>query len=169
MHLPCNKNHPRRNTNPMSKRQNQKLLYMKKEKLNNELYEVHLKAAREWGKAWKPIENFKHDTTNKELERKYKTMEEKLDKLTNIQMEKPYNTKKFYHHVINKTDIIFSNDELLLLSKGPKYNLNCKNKNWIRTRVLQAETSTNQLPAFVQQHTRYQVKKKGIKIRKIKN
>jgi len=29
-----------------------KFLFIKKEKLYNELYEAHLKAAQEWGKAW---------------------------------------------------------------------------------------------------------------------
>jgi hypothetical protein len=86
-------------------------------------------------------------------------MEEKLNKLTDIQIDKPYNMKKFYPRVINKTDIIFSNDELLLLNKGLKYNLNHKHKNWIRTWVLQAETSINQLPAFVKEHMQYQAEK----------
>jgi hypothetical protein len=90
-------------------------------------------------------------------------MEVKLNKLTNIQIDKRYNTKKFYLRVINKTDIIFSNDELLLLNKGLKYNLNHKHKNWIRTFVLQPETSINQLPAFVKECIRYQVEKKPLK------
>ena len=90
-------------------------------------------------------------------------MEEKLNKLTNIQIDKPYNTKNFYPPVINKTNIIFSNDELLILSKGLKYNLNHKHKNWIRTWVLQAETSSNQLPAFVKECMQYQVEEKPLK------
>ena len=96
-------------------------------------------------------------------------MEEKLNKLRDIQTDKPYNTKKFYPWDINKTDIIFSNDELLLLNKGLKYNLNHKHKNWIRTWVLQAETSINQLYAFVKEHMWYQAEKKAIKIRETKN
>lgn len=100
---------------------------------------------------WKLHTQHYKQRTRKEI----KNHGRKTDKLT-----KPYNTKKFYPHVINKTDIIFSNDELLLLNKGLKYNLNHKNKNWIRTWVLQAETSINQLPAFVQEHTWYQVEKK---------
>jgi len=79
-------------------------------------------------------------------------MEEKLNKLTNIQIDKPHNTKKLYPWVINKTDIIFSNDELLLLNKGLKYNPNHRHKNWIRTSVLQAETSINELPTFVKEN-----------------
>jgi hypothetical protein len=90
-------------------------------------------------------------------------MKEKLNKLTNIQIEKPYNMRMFYPHVINKTDIIFSNHKLLLLNKGLKYSLNHKHKNWTRTRVLQAETSINQLPAFVKEYMRYHEEKRPLK------
>jgi len=71
--------------------------------------------------------------------------------------------KTFYPYVINKTDIIFCNDKLLLLNKGLKYCLNHKHKNWTRTRVLQAKRSINQLPEFVKEHMRYQVEKRPLK------
>jgi hypothetical protein len=58
----------------------------------------------------------------------------------------------FYPCVINKADIIFSNDELPLLNKDLKYNLNHKHKKWLRTQALQDETATKQLPAFVKEH-----------------
>jgi hypothetical protein len=45
----------------------------------------------------------------------------------------PYNTENFHPLIINKTGIIFFNDELLLLSTGLKYNLKHKHKHWIRT------------------------------------
>jgi hypothetical protein len=77
---------------------------------------------------------------------------ERKNKLMFIQIEKPDNTKKFYPCVINKTDIIFSNDELLLLNKALKYNLDHKHKKWVRTRALQDETAINQLSAFVKEH-----------------
>jgi hypothetical protein len=63
-------------------------------------------------------------------------------------MERPDNTTNLYPHVINKTDIIFSNDELILINKSLKYNLNHKHKNWIRTLALKAETAITQLLTF---------------------
>jgi hypothetical protein len=90
-------------------------------------------------------------------------MKEKLTKLTNIQIEKPYNMKTFYPYVINKTDIIFSNDKLLRLNKGLKYCLKHKHKNWTRTQVLQPKRSINQLPEFVKERTQYQVEKRPLK------
>ena len=56
---------------------------MEKEKLNNRVYKVHLKATQEWGKGWYPIEKSINESINdKELGSKYKTMEDKLTKLT---------------------------------------------------------------------------------------
>jgi len=95
---------------------------MKKEKLNNILYEVHLKVAQKWGKTWYPIEKSRNKTMNKELENEYKIMEGKLTKLTNTQTETVEKMTKFYPQVVNKRNIVFSNDELILLNKGLKYN-----------------------------------------------
>ena len=56
-----------------------------------------------------------------------------------------------------KTNIKFSDEELTLLNKGLKYNLNYKCKNWITTLALEAETVVNQLPILEQDHMRHQV------------
>ena len=47
---------------------------------------------------------------------------------------------------MNNTDISFSNTEMSLLQKGPKYNLHTKNRNWIQNLALKAETAITQLP-----------------------
>jgi hypothetical protein len=39
-----------------------KFLYKKKDNLNRELYEHHLKAAKYWGNMWYPIQNHKRKT-----------------------------------------------------------------------------------------------------------
>ena len=44
-----------------------KFLYKKKEKLNKDLYNIHLKAAQEWGNTWHIIQDFIHKSTNQEL------------------------------------------------------------------------------------------------------
>lgn len=83
---------------------------------------MHLKVAQEWGKAWYPIEKSRNKTINKELENEYKIMEGKLKKLTNTPTENVDNMTKFYPQVVNKINIFFSNDELILLNKSLKYN-----------------------------------------------
>jgi hypothetical protein len=56
-------------------------LYLKKEKLNKELYSVHLKAAKGWGNSWFIIVDSIRESINYEMERKYETMSQKLQKL----------------------------------------------------------------------------------------
>ena len=50
-----------------------KFLY-KKDKLNNDLYSIHLKAAQEWGSTWYVILDSIHDSINQELERSLKSI-----------------------------------------------------------------------------------------------
>ena len=56
------------------------------------------------------------------------------------------NRTTFHHRLINKTDINLPEQEIALLNKGLKYNLNFKYTNWIKRLALEAETTINQLP-----------------------
>jgi hypothetical protein len=47
-----------------------RFLYKKKQKLNNDLYKIHLKAAQEWGNSWYFILDSIIDSTTRELESK---------------------------------------------------------------------------------------------------
>jgi hypothetical protein len=53
-----------------------KLLYKKKDKLNTDLYNSHLQAAKEWGSIWHLVYQTIIDTTNQEIEKKYKILDE---------------------------------------------------------------------------------------------
>jgi hypothetical protein len=110
-----------------------KLLYKKKQKLNMELYNAHLKAALEWGNMWHTIMDHILITVNQEADKKYKIINAKLNQLTKTQTNNPDFYKQFYPRVINNTNITFTNDEMSLLNKGLKYNLGHKNKGWIKT------------------------------------
>lgn len=57
---------------------------------------------------------------NEELKRKYRTMDEKLKKISNIQIDKPDNMENFYLRIINKTDIVFYPHEISLFKEGLK-------------------------------------------------
>jgi hypothetical protein len=61
-----------------------KLLHVKKEKQIIMLYRLHLKSAQEWGSTLYNI----LDSTNRELEKKYKTIEMKLQTLVRTQIKK---------------------------------------------------------------------------------
>jgi len=103
-----------------------KFLYKKKEELNQKLYETHLQAAKEWGKTWHTIYNSIQDALDREAQRKYKTMDDKIHKLTQSQSKESRNNTLFYPRVKNKTTITFSKEEMELLNKGLKYNLGHK-------------------------------------------
>jgi hypothetical protein len=65
-----------------------RLIYKKKQKLNNDLYKTHLNAAQEWGNSWYTILDCVIESTNFEIERKYKTIDTKLNKLEKVQVFK---------------------------------------------------------------------------------
>jgi hypothetical protein len=44
-----------------------KFLYKKKDNLNRDLYEHHLKAAKDWGKLWYPIQNHIDEKLNQHM------------------------------------------------------------------------------------------------------
>jgi hypothetical protein len=60
-----------------------------------------------------------------------------------------------FPRIVNKTDICFSNEELGLLNKGLKYNLEHKHKYWINNIALEAENAVTLLPPGEQEYTRY--------------
>ena len=99
-----------------------------------------------------------------EIENKYKIMDKKTNKLIHDQISKPDNDGKSYPRVINQTNITFSNEELLLLNKGLKYNLSHKRKQWISNLAFEAETATTLLPAGEQEYIRHQVAHNGNKL-----
>jgi hypothetical protein len=58
---------------------------------------------------------------------------------------------------MNNTNIDFTPHELALLNKGLKYNLHYKQKQWVKTLAMEAETALGQLPLLEQEPIRYQV------------
>jgi hypothetical protein len=56
-----------------------KFLYKKKERLNLELYKCHAQAANEWGHIWYTIHKSINDSINQEIEKKYMTIDKKIN------------------------------------------------------------------------------------------
>jgi hypothetical protein len=87
------------------------------------------------------------------------TINNKLEKLKQTQIQTPDHKTKFYPRVINNTNITFTKGELSILRQGLQYNINHKPKHWIQTLALEAETAINYLPTVEQDHVRWQVAK----------
>jgi len=100
------------------------------------------------------------NTLNLDAERIHKKLGNKISRLTKFTDGK----FKFYPRVVNQTDILFAGEEQTLLNKDLKYNLNHKNKYWIRKLALEAENVSTLLPLEEQDYMRHQVAKQ---IRKI--
>jgi hypothetical protein len=58
---------------------------------------------------------------------------------------------------MNNTDITFSNKEIELLEKDPKYNLHHKKKHWLTNLALKAETAISMLPVTNRDYFRNRV------------
>ena len=131
-----------------------RFLYMKKTQLNKSLYITHLKVAQEWGNTWPLIRDYIHNSINTNMAKKYSTQEKKIKKLESIKNDDRKHLHPFHSRVINKTNIKFSTNELNLINKGLKYNLPYKQKNWISTLAIEAETAITQLPNHHQEYFR---------------
>jgi hypothetical protein len=126
---------------------------MLKESLNKSLYEIHLQAANEWSSSWYMIQESIHETLNQECECRYKLLDDKLRKFTQIQEQEvgTYTNAEFYPRVVNKTDTKFTNEEINLLNKGFNYNLHYKHKHWLMNLACEAQNAVKMLPQSEQQ------------------
>ena len=105
-----------------------KFLRIKKDKLILDLYNIHLKAPPKWGRSWDILLLYINNTLNLEMEKKYKQLDLKINRLFTNQTEKSNSKTQLYPSVINKTDITFTDEEMTLLNKGLKYNLRYRKK-----------------------------------------
>jgi len=132
-----------------------KYLHCKKQKINSDIYQLHMKLAHYWQNLWPLI----HQNIEGKLQERYRTRYQNLDnKIKHLtQQQTPANPPKktFYLRVVNMTDIPFSEPEMNLLQRGPKYNLHDKPKDWIPNLALEAETAITRLP-----HTEREVYRK---------
>ena len=134
-----------------------KFLHVKKQWLNHQIYKIHLLLANTWGKTWPYIHLTIEDKLKKAIQHKYTTLDNKLDRLSQIQTKKPNEIHTFYPRVVNNTNITFTDNETNLLNKGPKYNLHSRKKDWLMTLALEAETAVTSLSLSDRDYYRKQV------------
>jgi hypothetical protein len=107
-----------------------KYLYCKKQKLNTLIYQMHLTLANTWDNLWPHIYYKIEEDLQKEIRTRHTTLHKKFHKLTHAPKKKsPPPRDEFYPRVVNTTDIPFSDHEISLMQKDPKYNLHNKPKN----------------------------------------
>ena len=86
----------------------------KKDKINKELYRAHLKVAQEWRNLWYLILESVQESINTEMDKKYKNIYQKLDRLQRTQTPSlpPKPNINFHSRIINQTNITVSSEEL---------------------------------------------------------
>jgi hypothetical protein len=84
----------------------------------------------------------------------------KLKMLKDEQRINTQHTNTFYQRIDNISNVIFTDEETQLLSKGLKYNLHHKRRHWIQTLAIEADTAINLLLSQQQTYTRQAVTNK---------
>jgi hypothetical protein len=92
------------------------------------------------------------------MQRKYKTIHNKIKKLTN---KTQVNQTKHacYKCIENLANVTFTEAETQLLDKGLKYNLHVKPKGWIKTLAIEADTTISKMNVRDQPYIRQLVAK----------
>jgi len=113
-----------------------KFQYLKKARLNEQLYKKHLGRAATWPRIWTSIQQVIDSNLQGEMEQHYTSLNRKLDKLNNSYRQRTRqatrgHTQEFYPRIINLTNIQFTKEERELLDKGLQYNMQQTSKtNW---------------------------------------
>jgi hypothetical protein len=113
-----------------------------------------------WGNVWTIISDNIDSTLDSAMKLKYNHINNKLNKLKEDNIVHTQQSEHvFYQRIEKLSNITFSNEETALLSKGLKYNLHYKQKNWIRTLAIEADAAINLLNPHEQAYMRQAVTK----------
>jgi hypothetical protein len=94
---------------------------------------------------WGYIQHTIEEKLQKESQARYHKLDNKLNILTQSQTTIPHLKQNFHPRVINNTNITFTDHEMTLLQKGPRYNLHPRKKDWIQNLALETEIAISKL------------------------
>jgi hypothetical protein len=141
-----------------------KFLYIKKNNLNEQLYNKHLQCAALWPNCWPTLHATIEDALKSEMDAHSDKPNKKLDKLVEKQKNPPHSGHKqqqnFFPRTINLTKIKFTKDEQALLDLGLQYNIQPPlEKHWTNL-ILETEKAIRLLEAREQNAFRILAAKK---------
>jgi len=121
-----------------------KFLYIKKQKLNEQLYKHHLKCAAIWHNPCLFIQNHIDGNLQLETEALYDKLNRKIDNLINKQIRKkgshqPIQHQRFYQRTIILTNIRFTKEEQTVLDYGLQYSLQKPLKTYWTNLIIETE------------------------------
>lgn len=130
-----------------------KFAYMKKQRINTQLLDIHLRLSNFWHPAeWEAFTTHLHDYLKFKAMQKQAILDRKIKALINKQLPKdtnqnPVNNTSFHPRVINRTTVKFSKKEMELLEKGFKFNCNdTHTPGNIKQLITEVEIACDKLP-----------------------
>jgi len=132
-----------------------KFLYIKKNKLNEQLYAKHLECATAWLAYWTTILETIDNSLQAEMEKLYNNLNKKLDSLQamNHKHHKHETCNQqhiFYQCTINLTNINFTTEEQNLLDQGMPYCIPRPTETQWTTLILETEQAIKLLDPKIQ-------------------
>jgi len=106
-----------------------RFLYIKKQRLNEQLYRTHLECAAHWPTTWNLIQTATDNNIHQEMEAHYNRLNKKLDQLLQKQSKHPTppgrneDQKQFYTRIKDLTNNELNTEEIQLLKYGLNYSI----------------------------------------------
>jgi hypothetical protein len=111
-----------------------KLLYIQKHKINKDLYHLHLHNTNTWNTWWSHKEHKINKKLQLEMRKTSEKQNKKLETLENANTQVTHTKDNIqYPTVLNQSNMHFTDDKIQLLGKGMKYNLHQKLKHSTET------------------------------------
>jgi len=132
-----------------------KYLHIKKLKLNEQLYKLHLECSDKWPSTWPIILQNIDQKLTLEMESYYDNLNKKLDKLQNKQqcMRKTKTNQQhnqFYPRTVNLTKIKFNHEEMSLLNKGLQHSIEQPLEKYWTDLIMETEQAIRMLEPKMQ-------------------
>ena len=148
-----------------------KFLYTKKQKLNEQLYKLHLECATYWNVKWHTIQDTIDNKLQQLMESHYNHLNKKLDKLQIKLCQQPElkqstteHTNKvrqrFCPRVKNLTNINFTKEEMDILNYGTQYSIGKPITSYLANLIVEKEKEIKLLDTKMQNPYRILAAKK---------
>jgi hypothetical protein len=143
-----------------------KFLYIKKQKLNEQLYNKHLQCASLWPNYWPAIQSTIEENLQLEIEKLYNKLNKKLDKLLEKKKQPTNPNRKqkqqqdFFPRTVNLTEIKFTKEEQALLDLGLQHSIQMPIEKYWTNLILETEKAISLLETKEQHAFRIMATKK---------
>ena len=142
-----------------------KFQYAKKQRINEQLYRIHLECAYKWTTTWQMIQTVMDNNIQSQMEKQYANLNKKLDNLIKKRTENHIlreedDNNHFHTRVENLTNIRFNKEEIQLIKYGMKYSIERPTATYINNLIAETERAIRLLDTNIQNTYRFLATKK---------